>query len=75
MLLITSFIYYIFLVFQLWKEDEKATKGDWAFFVCCTFAKSFKQREWQTDNLSFFNHLNFNNYGFRVCSNKKSVRF
>ena len=31
--------------------------------------------EWQTDNLYFFNHLTFNNYGFRVCSNKKSVRF
>ena len=42
---------------------------------CYIFAESFKQNEWQTDNLYFFNHLNFNDYGFRVCSNKKSVRF
>lgn len=31
--------------------------------------------EWQTDNLYFFNHLNFNNYGFRVCSNKRVFGF
>ena len=52
------------------KGDVMETKGDRTFYGWYTFAESFKQNEWQTDNLYFFNHLNFNDYGFRVCSNQ-----
>ena len=65
----------MFVKLRLLKEDGKETKGDWAVCPLLYLCRVIQQREWQTDNLSFFNLLNFNNYGFRVCSNKKSVRF
>ena len=51
------------------------TKGDWSVCALLYLCRVIQTKRMATVNLYFFNHLNFNNYGFTVCSNKTCVRF
>ena len=50
-------------------------KGDWTDCDLLYLCRVIQTKRMATVNLYFFNHLNFNNYGFTVCSNKTCVRF